>query len=166
MDATEWLEKKVHGFGDLPQADRDAIRDFGLLWALFEQKVLDNEGSAKAIVDATVALAKDGRLHMKPFAPALAYFRKRYVEDGQFNEHHESLLLRKNDRPALVEAVLTGRTDDPAELAAGVLIIIFRFRNNFAHGMKWAYGIRGQRENFERSNTVLMAVMEMWGLDH
>lgn len=60
--------------------------------------------------------------------------------------------------------MLTGGTNEPAEVAAGVLIIVYRFRNNLHHGLKWAYGIQEQRENFEQSNAVLVADMEMWGL--
>ena len=60
-----------------------------------------------------------------------------------------------------MKSVLTGGTNEPAEVAVGVLIIVYRFRNNLHHGLKWAYGIQGQREKFEQSNAVLTGVMEM-----
>lgn len=165
MDPIAWLEEKVYGFRDLAEPDRKAINHFALLWALFEQRVLNTEGSAGAIQDAMAAMAKDGRLDIARLAPALAYFRERYVRGDEFTHYYEGLNLRgRSDREDLVKSVLTGKTNDPAELAAGILIIVYRFRNNLHHGLKWVYGIQGQRGNFEQSNAVLMAVMEMWGL--
>jgi hypothetical protein len=32
-------------------------------------------------------------------------------------------------------------------------------RNNLFHGVKWAYGIRDQRSNFEHANQALMAAI-------
>jgi hypothetical protein len=165
VDPIAWLEEQVYGFRDLAPADRDAINHFALLWALFEQRVLNTEGNATSIVAATATMAKDGRLDIARLAPALAYFRDRYFQDGAFTYHFEKLCLRRGDRQDLVEAMLTDKAQDPAELAAGVLIIIFRFRNNLHHGLKWAYGIQGQRDNFEHANAALMALMEMWGLN-
>lgn len=165
MDPITWLEENVYGFRELAEADRKAINHFALLWALFEQRVLNTTGSAGAIVEASAAMAEEGRLDIARLADAYAYFRGRYFRDNDFTHHYDGLRLRgKSDREELVKSVLTGGTNDPAEVAAGVLIIVYRFRNNLHHGLKWAYGIQGQRENFEQSNAVLMAVMEMWGL--
>ena len=50
---------------------------------------------------------------------------------------------------------------DVAEVAAALLIIVYRFRNNLLHGVKWAYEIRGQFENFRHANAVLMQAIEL-----
>ena len=57
--------------------------------------------------------------------------------------------------------MLKGETADIAEIAAGLLIIVFRFRNNLLHGVKWAYQIQGQLENFCHANAVLMRAIEL-----
>lgn len=169
MEAIEWLEEKVYGFRDLTKADRAAINHFQLLWSLFEQRVLDTEGSAGAILEAMQMMAADGRLDLEPLAPALAYFRERYIENGKTTHHFDGLYLRgaglTRDKPALVLSVLKEETDDPAEIAAGVLIIVYRFRNNLHHGLKWVYAIQGQRPNFRHASRVLMAIMDMWGVN-
>ena len=169
MEAIEWLEREVYGFRDLTKADRTAINHFNLLWSFFENRVLANNASAGAILEAMQKMSADGQLDLEPLAPALAYFRDRYIEDGEPTYHFEGLLLRgeglRGDKPDLVKAVLLEETDDPAEIAAGVLIIVYRFKNNLVHGMKWAYAIQDQRPNFRHATRVLMAVMDMWGVN-
>jgi len=34
-------------------------------------------------------------------------------------------------------------------------------RNNLFHGVKWAYGIRGQQPNFEHGADILMGMLEL-----
>lgn len=164
MQPTQWLERRVEGFGRLPQPDRDAIRDFGLLWALFEQRVFDTEGAnAGKIVAAMAHLQAEGKLDLGPLYPALTYFQDRYFRDGALTERFEKLGLRdRTDRAELVERFVMGKLAAPEEVLASALIIILRFRHNLHHGVKWVYWIEGQLENFQHSNTVLMAVMEMW----
>lgn len=163
LEAIQWLEQNVMGFRDLTRADRTAINHFQLLWSLFEHRVLDTKANAGRIVLAMQRLGAKGRLDIERLAPTLAYFRNRYVHNGQFTHHFDGLELRRADKVDLVKAVLLGTTQDPAELAAGILIIVFRFRNNLHHGLKWAYGIRDQRKNFRQAGQVLMEIMDMWG---
>ena len=42
-----------------------------------------------------------------------------------------------------------------------MFIVVYRIRNNLFHGMKWAYGMRGQLENFRHANAVLIKALEM-----
>ncbi|MEN8132224.1 MAG: hypothetical protein ABFS45_19010 [Pseudomonadota bacterium] len=60
-----------------------------------------------------------------------------------------------------MRSVLKGEATDIADVVAVLLIIVYRFRNNMLHGLKWAYEIRGQLENFTHVNTVLMRVIEL-----
>jgi hypothetical protein len=41
-----------------------------------------------------------------------------------------------------VKKVLNGEDAEPEEVAAAVLIIVYRFRNNLFHGVKWSVPIR------------------------
>ena len=43
---------------------------------------------------------------------------------------------------------------------AACLIIIFRYRNNYFHGIKWATEFRDQQKNFEESNKLLAFVLD------
>lgn len=162
MNAIEWLHNHAPGFADLSGEEREAIMQFSLLWSLFESGALKTNGNAKAIVDLTAHWANRGRLAKDSFAHALAYFQNRYVGNGGFTYHFGHLHFRNGDRQELVERVLRGEIDAPSDIAAAVLIIVFRYRNNYLHGMKWAYELKGQLGNFTTANAALMEALELY----
>lgn len=162
MDPVEWLQNAVPGFNDLSQEERAAIRDFSLLWSLFEGTVLETHANAGRIVAAVNELRDVDRLSLGPFEAAIAHFRGRYY-DGQnftpaFDQH---LHFRNGDNRPLAEAFVSGATNDEGDIVSGLLIIIYRLRNNLFHGIKWVYGIQGQLENFRHASDTLMAVMDL-----
>lgn len=159
MEPIDWLEQHVTGFQDLPGEDRHAILCFALLWSLFEAKALNARASAQALLALVHEKAADGQLDAQDFIDCLAYFRARYFTDGRLTAHFDGLNLRRNDKPELVRQVLNGTNNDPADSVAATLIIVYRLRNNLFHGIKWAYGIQGQRQNFEQANNALMSAI-------
>lgn len=161
MDTIDWLRKYAPGFQVLSEAERDAYAEFLFLWSLFEAKALNEHGSARAIVASSARWARNGQLTTETFGHELAYFRNRYVEGGQFNHHFDHLHLRDNDAALLVQRVLLGEDGAPENIAAAVLIIVYRFRNNLFHGLKWSYELQGQFENFMHSNKVLRRAIEL-----
>ncbi len=161
MQVLRWLRHMMPGFDQLSDAERSAIRDFSLLWSLFEGTVLATSANANSIVGAVNALRDQGRLTLAPFRRAIEHFRQRYYDGQNFTPAFEHLNLRGGDNRPLVEAFVSGGAIDEAETLAGLLIITYRLRNNLFHGIKWAYGIQGQLENFRHANHSLMAVMEL-----
>lgn len=163
MEPVEWLRGAVPGFDELSEAERTAIRDFSLLWSLFEGTVLATRANAGRIMEAVNGLREADRLQLEPFEDAIGHFRGRYY-DGQnftpaFDQH---LHFRNGDNRPLAEAFVCGQTEDEAEILSGLLIVIYRLRNNLFHGMKWVYGIRDQLDNFRHANESLMAVMDLY----
>jgi hypothetical protein len=161
MDPLVWLEKTAVGFARLSAQEREAIRDFSLLWSFYEGRILNTAGSANAIIRAVTALKDDGKLTLEPFRPAIKHFLERYYDGIDFTHAFEELHLRSNDHRALVEKVVRGQPSDDAEILSALLIMVFRMRNNLFHGLKWSYGIKGQLENFRNANDLLMSVMDM-----
>ena len=161
MKPAAWLEKTAPGFDLLSGSERDAIKDFSLLWTLYEGTVLQSSGSAAAIIRAVGLLKSSGRLSLDPFRPAITYFTARYFDGSDVTDALHGLHWRPNDRRELVERVLRGKSSDDADILSALLIIVYRLRNNLFHGVKWSYGIKGQLENFRNANAVLMAAMEM-----
>jgi hypothetical protein len=159
----KWLQAKAPGFNHLAKDEQAAITDFALLWSLFESRVLDTEGNVKAICGAVEAWQETGRLDADAFNAELGYFRQRYYADGAFTYHFDHQHLRNPDREALVRAVIDGSDNDPCSRMAAVLIIVFRYRNNLFHGVKWQYKLQGQLGNFTTANNVLMKVLERHG---
>lgn len=159
----DWLRAKAHGFANLSKEEVSAISDFSLLWALFEARLLNTNGSASSICDMVDRWQKDGTLDAPSFDPELGYFRQRYFANGAFTDHFDHLHLRKNDQETLVRAVIDGSGNDPRERVAAVLIITWRYRNNLFHGVKWQYELADQLGNFTAANAILMKVLDRHG---
>jgi hypothetical protein len=160
MNPIDWLYANAHGFSDLSEEEQNAIMHFSLLWSYFEAQALNNNASASAILTVSHEWASDGRLSADLFDSYLSYFQNRYFKLDEETQHFEGLNLRKNDSEGLVRLVLKGENANPADRVAVLLIIIFRLRNNLFHGSKWAYGIRGQLDNFKNANESLMTALE------
>jgi hypothetical protein len=159
MLAEDWLERNQPGYQELSNGERSAVAGFSIVWSVFEARALSTNANATAIVrfvDENVASFGSA----EPFGDALAYFRQRYVSEGQTNHKFESLHFRRNDRRELVEAVLLGHEATATEIVTALLIIVFRLRNNLFHGIKWAYEMRDQQRNFENAIAVLTRVLD------
>lgn len=155
-----WLEAREPGFQDLPENDRRAIFDFTFLWSLFEAEVMETNASVDCITKKVDAWAAAGILGADLHDTELAYFRDRYFSNGELTYRYPHLALRKSDHPELVEAVIRGENDDPRDRMLALLMIVWRLRNNLFHGAKWAYQIKGQKENFNKANAVLMRLID------
>jgi hypothetical protein len=161
MDPTRWLKQSAPGFAALSISERRAIKDFSLLWSFFECTVLNGNGNANEIIRAVRSLEQQGKLTLEPFVGAIDYFRTRYWDGANLTDAFEGLHLRPPDRRPLVERVIRGQSIEPVDVLSAILIIVFRFRNNLFHGIKWAYGIRDQLGNFRNANDVLMATIDL-----
>ncbi|WP_139718343.1 hypothetical protein [Aeromonas sobria] len=154
------LERFAPGFKILTIEELSVSRDFALLWTLFEAQVLDTHASASKIKEKSKEWFDCGLLEERFWVEHLNYFKDRYVTNGSTNHRFEALNLRKGDIPELVKNVMLGVNQDTTDNLAVCLIIILRFRNNFFHGLKWAYGMQDQRQNFEMAINLICICME------
>ncbi|MCU8040669.1 hypothetical protein ACRN98_19725 [Shewanella oncorhynchi] len=143
---------------NLSPAELDAVQWFTLLWTLFEAQALDNKASVNKIKD----LIEQNENQPVDISEELNYFQGRYVENRTTNDHFEHLNFRKNDNSELVKSVLTGENNESKSQLISCLIIVYRFRNNFFHGLKWAYGVQGQLENFRHSANILIKCLNQF----
>lgn len=154
----DYLQHVGIGYEDLSEAERKAIANFALIWSLFEAQLFDNYVTAKKLIDKALEWAKDEDYD---FIDAnLDYFKQRYVENTEFSYRFEHLHFRKNDYEELVKNVLLSQDNELTSKLACCLLIIWRFRNNYFHGLKWAYQFQEQRENFEVSNLIMTKYLE------
>ncbi|MEN1522751.1 hypothetical protein AAIH38_34860, partial [Pseudomonas aeruginosa] len=105
----------------------------------FEAQIMGNSARADRIRERVDAWAADGTLEAGIYDAELAYFRNRYFADGALTYHFPYLNLRPSDHPGLVQAVIEGANNDPRDRMLGLLMIVWRLRNNLFHGAKWAY---------------------------
>ncbi|WP_210411650.1 hypothetical protein [Rhodoferax sediminis] len=127
-----WLEGRAPGFRDLPDPDRRVIFDFAFLWSLFEAQIMGNFARADRIREQVDRWAADGTLEADLYDAELAYFRNRYFADGALTHHFSFLNLRPSDHPDLVQAVIKGTNGDPRDRVLGLLMIVWRLRNNLS----------------------------------
>ena len=159
-DVTTWLEQHAPGYPNLSSEELQAITGFSLLWSLFEAQVLDTSASAQKIVEKCNTLYEPIGVREEHFSDSLEYFRQRYTDGRAVNSLFRDLCLRDNDHRDLVKKVLLDHeSTEPEEKLAACLIIIFRYRNNYFHGIKWATEFRDQQANFEESNKLLVYVL-------
>lgn len=163
MNPMEWLSAKAPGFDKLSPQEVEAVLHFALLWSFFEAKVLNTSASAAAIFNAVQGWAQRGRLNANAFSESLTYFKDRYFKNGHATDHLHGLNLRNNDNRPLVESVLKGENNDPIGCVSALLIVAYRLRNNLFHGVKWAYGISDQLDNFTHANDALITALETNG---
>lgn len=161
METDHWLESFAPGFAQLSEQERKAIKDFSLLWSLYEGTVLNTNANADAIIRAVALLKERGKLTLNPFQAATEYFSARYHDGTSLTPEFDGLNLRNGDHKPLVEKVVKGLSNDEGEILSAILIIVLRLRNNLFHGVKWSYGIQGQLENFRNASNVLMSVMTL-----
>jgi hypothetical protein len=139
-----WLNLNAPGFEDLSQEEKDAIMYFSLLWSLFELQVLNTSATANSIETKFNTWHGDGLLNVEEFEQFKNYFIQRYMEKGELNYRFEHLHLRGQDKPDLVISFLKGKENNIARVVTAMLIIVFRYRNNFFHGIKWNYEFNDQ----------------------
>lgn len=166
MTVRQFIESRIPAFRDLGPPELQAVEDFSLLWSVFENQVCDTNASPSTLVAIPKALARRGTLDMAPFREALIYFQNRYCQEGRVTQHFEGLRLpagRAKDAALVTDLVLGTANLDREDVLAGMLLIVYRYRNNLFHGDKWYYGMVDQRENFKHACDVLMAVMTQYG---
>ena len=164
-DPAQWLAVEIPEWRELQRRERRAIRDFPILWALFELHATGQNGqdpnatpdricNAVAALGALPALGREMRM-------ARAHFADRYFAGGHPTQAwpHLRMLPRYHDR---VNHGLLAEAADESQVLTALLLVINRLRNNFLHGEKARYGFRDQYMNFRHANNVLVAAIQLW----
>lgn len=150
----QWLNNKYGT--NFSEDDLKNIKDFSLIWNVFEDHVCGNNFSIQKLQQDIA----NRNIDINLFASHLAYFKNRYTENGTFTNRFQYLYFRTNDRQQLVESVLLGTETNPNNIILAIAIIIYRFRNNLFHGLKEMQYIDQQNQNFEIANSFLTILID------
>lgn len=123
------------------------MKNFTLIWNIFENRIFASSFS----VEKLEAVIANREFDAGQFDELLAYFRSRYIENGELNWRYQYLKLRPNDKQDLVTSVLTTDGNTLKEKILAIGIIVYRYRNNLFHGVKDFETLHLQKDNFSNA---------------
>lgn len=161
LNGVHWLEKQESGFGNLKDEEKSEILDFCILWSFFEGQFLNEAANVHSIRKFVSRFERNGGFANLKFDVCVKYFIDRYVLDGKFTGSYQGLHLEKSTNCPEVNQMLLGVSSTASQKLIGCLVIIYRFRNNLFHGVKWQYNFHGQLDNFTHANELLMKLIKL-----
>lgn len=164
----QWLNQHQTGYAGLDEDDRDTIREFTLLWTIFELQALFGDSRVAAMINyvdefAKIAADESRKILTAPFIPHLAYFRDQFVDADRAstNAVFDSLNFREPAHKDLVSKILVKPSDETPELIKALLIIVDRLRDNLFRGLKWQRCNSKQRDDLYHASKVLMKAVDI-----
>lgn len=149
----EWINNK---FGtNFTENDLKNIKDFSLLWNIFENLVCDRNCTINRIEESLNPI----EFQIEDFEDHLNYFKERYTADNNTNERFEYLRIVPNARKEFVKQVLLGNDNNTSNKILALAIIVYRYRNNLFHGEKNFMLLNEQEENFSVANQILISIL-------
>lgn len=166
MDQNIWLQNFLTEENVKPDFNKiENVKNFTILWNLFERFFCDKEASLSRIQQNLTDLKEKGyTLPLKSFDVPFNYFRQRYITNKKTNSIFEKLDFRdtKTDKTfkQSLKNFLEGEITVDYDKLSALLIITSRFRNNLFHGSKNIARISEQEESFAQLNNVLMSLLD------
>lgn len=149
----EWVNNR---FGtDFTENDLKNIKDFSLLWNIFENLVCDRNCSINRMEENLNLI----EFQIIDFDVYLTYFKERYIASNNTNERFEYLRIFPNTRKEFVKRVLLGNDNNTSNIILALAIIVYRYRNNLFHGEKNIMSLNEQEENFSIANQFLKSIL-------
>ena len=159
----EWINEKIiiNENDKIEIRDIDYIRDFTLLWNLYEALYSNGDYSLReALQDIK---DKKDIFDEHVIEPIFVYYHERYQDTTR--------LERLSFRHSGADQVAKVKLDNMLQSISGhsksdklyfIMAIVYRYRNNLFHGQKQIVKIRYQEENFKYANQFLMHIIEKY----
>lgn len=164
----QWLTQHQLGYASLDKDDRTAIREFALLWAIFESQTLFGDSRIDAMFNyvdeiARIAEADERKLLTAPFIPHLTYFRDQFVDADRSltNDAFEALSFGDERQKDFVRHALVKLNEETPELVKALLIIVHQLRNRLFKGLRGSRSSEKQRDDLYHASKILMKAVDM-----
>ena len=164
----QWLNQHQVGYAELDDEDRSAIREFSLIWSVFEMQALLGDGRVDAMVNYVDELAKtveegSNALLVAPFIPHLTHFRGQFVdgERSATNEVFDRIRFQRAEHKDLVSHALVTLRDETPELVKALLIVVHCLRDSLFRGLKWRRCYKKQRDDLYHAAKILMKATDL-----
>jgi len=155
-----WLGRYFEGQITYGTSEIESIRNFVLIWNIFESVAGNRSMSIREIDNLVDRLANGNMLQLHDFQEFIEYAKQAY----QFEEEEiEFLNLRRNGQEVerLVIDFLEGRENRLPQMVRALLYITYRMRNNLMHGKKNMLTIDTQNADFNLVNKLLAKVLDL-----
>ena len=164
FDELKWIMDFFGNGVDLKTEGIDRVRNFSLLWNLFETYACNKRADINSISKAVDTINAREPITNELISTHIDYFSNRYFNlDGTPKEKFEGLKFRngQTDQAAKqqVTLTLTRVQNNPVENLKSLLFILYRFRNNLFHGEKEVIRLNAQIDNFIIANDILTKVL-------
>lgn len=163
-----WLVQHQTGYVDFDDEDKSALREFSLLWSIFEMQAVLGDMRVEAMIGyvdefANAAESSFKPLQVSPFIPHLTYFRNQLVDNDRSttNDVFDSLNFQRNEHKDLVSHALIKLNDNTPELVKALLIIVHCLRDKLFRGLKWQRCPKKQRDDLYHASKVLMKAVDL-----
>ena len=164
FDELNWIITFFDNGVDLKTKGIDRVRNFTLLWNLFETYACNKNANINSIKQAVDNINQSENITSETMSQYVDYFSDRYFNaDGTSKQSFDG--LKFDSRPngkyvkEFVKRVLIRQIVDPKEILKALLVILYRFRNNLFHGEKKVVSLNGQIDNFKVANHILADVL-------
>jgi hypothetical protein len=161
-EAVNWIKGQPF-FDQLSIAEQQEAGSFSFIWGIYElrvMKVLDKRKTESLSKGSCREYARSEHIPKVDLSAEKSYFRHRFFElDGNSKETWDNAEFRDNDRSEEIREVLLSNDASFEDDAEALLRVVTRLRNNYFHGIKWAYNLKGQLDNFTHANSVLIKTM-------
>lgn len=160
MPQLDWIMQRIPSLNELEPEQLEDVRNFSLLWAIYEARSLNQNGDPASIKRRVNDWNEGGVLEPGRFANALNYFRNRYFREGLFTPNFRELHANGRRADPILRRVMEQADASNVEKVQAVLLVVNRFRNNFLHGPKVEWGFANQVDNISHANQVLATAIE------
>ena len=162
FEVFRWLQSYFES-DKINEDDIPDVLHFSLMWNLFEAKVCEelNDYSPNRFIEKMESFIREfPRMNslVNENPNTLCYFRERYTDEGKVNGKFYCLRINNHKWEQLVQSVLEGNETERVVLA--LLIIIYRLRCHFFHGIKPFSELKGQNINFKEANIFLSKILD------
>lgn len=149
----EWINNRFQT--DFTENDLKNIKDFSLLWNIFENLVCNRNCSIKKMEECLNQID----FLLADFEDPLLYLKERYTVNNKTNERFEQLRITPSATKEFVRQVLLENDNNPSNIILALAIIVYRYRNNLFHGEKNFRLLNEQEENFSIANQILKLIL-------
>ena len=163
FDAVDWVVRRYSGLSGFSRENIQSALDFALVWSLFESECCKKFVRAKDLGVIAKRLGNKKSLAV-PADKIFAFLRERYWTAADAQKRFKNLRIRDDNHKDILQSSFKGDDLEFGELKIhAVLIVTYRYRNNFFHGNKSAREILKSGELFARSAAFLSHVIEHCG---